>query len=257
MWAHVIATYDKSNELFDGSGYKAELYGGVLGTDAKLSNGTLIGGALTVGTGDIESRGAVIDTKNDATFYGLSLYAEHEIGELSLKGDVTYLKTENDIAGTFEGVNMGGSMDTDAISVGVRAEFTAYAGDVFSVKPHIGLRYTNYSFENYRGTEVDDVNVLETPVGVAFTGKVAAVGGWTVVPELDLSVVPQLGDREATVVNAGAGVDQRVLEGAVFNAKLGLGMQKDNFTFGANFQHGEGGFGRNNNAFQAYARWLF
>ena len=257
VWAHVIATYDKSNELFDGSGYKAELYGGVLGTDAKLSNGTLIGGALTVGTGDIESRGAVIDTKNDATFYGLSLYAEHEIGELSLKGDVTYLKTENDIAGTFEGVNMGGSMDTDAISVGVRAEFTAYAGDVFSVKPHIGLRYTNYSFENYRGTEVDDVNVLETPVGVAFTGKVAAVGGWTVVPELDLSVVPQLGDREATVVNAGAGVDQRVLEGAVFNAKLGLGMQKDNFTFGANFQHGEGGFGRNNNAFQAYARWLF
>lgn len=257
VWAQVIATYNKSDELFNGSGYKADLYGGVLGTDARLANGTLIGGALTVGTGDIESRGAQIGTENDATFYGLSLYAEHAIGELALKGDVTYLRTENDIAGTFEGIDMGGSMDTDAISVGVRAEFTAYAGDVFSVKPHLGIRYTNYSFDDYRGTEVDDVSVLETPVGVAFSGKVAAEGGWTVVPELDLTVVPQLGDKEATVVNAGAGVDQRVLEGAVFNAKFGLGLQKDNFSFGANFQHGEGGYGRNNNAFQAYARWLF
>lgn len=257
VWAHVIATYNRSDELFNGSGYKADLYGGVLGADARLSNGTLVGGALTVGTGDIESRGAVIGSKNDATFYGLSLYAEHEIGAMSVKGDVTYLRTENDIAGTFEGVNMGGSMDSDALSVGVRAEFAAYASDVFAVKPHIGLRYTNYSFDDYEGTEIDDINVIEAPVGVAFMGKVAAQGGWTVVPEFDLSVVPQLGDREATVVNAGAGVDQRVLEGALFNAKLGLGLTKDNFSFGANYQRGEGGYGRSNNAFQAYARWLF
>lgn len=258
VWAQVIATYNKSDELFsDASGYKADLYGGVLGTDVRLGNGTLIGGALTVGTGDIESRGAVIGTKNDATFYGLSVYAQHDIGLMSLKGDVTYLRTENDIAGTFEGVNMGGSMDSDAVSLGVRAEFAAYSGDTFEVKPHIGLRYTNYSFDDYNGTEIDDVNALEAPIGVAFSGKVQAKGGWTVVPELDLSVVPQLGDKEASVVNAGAAVDQRVLEGAVFNAKIGLGMQKDNFTFGANFQHGAGGFSRNNNAFQAFARWTF
>ena len=258
VWAQVIATYNKSDELFsDASGYKADLYGGVLGTDVRLGNGTLIGGALTVGTGDIESRGAVIGTKNDATFYGLSVYAQHDIGLMSLKGDVTYLRTENDIAGTFEGVNMGGSMDSDAVSLGVRAEFAAYSSDTFEVKPHIGLRYTNYSFDDYNGTEIDDVNALEAPIGVAFSGKVQAKGGWTVVPELDLSVVPQLGDKEASVVNAGAAVDQRVLEGAVFNAKIGLGMQKDNSTFGANFQHGAGGFSRNNNAFQAFARWTF
>lgn len=258
VWAQVIATYNKSDELFsDASGYKADLYGGVLGTDVRLGNGTLIGGALTVGTGDIESRGAVIGTKNDATFYGLSVYAQHDIGLMSLKGDVTYLRTENDIAGTFEGVNMGGSMDSDAVSLGVRAEFAAYSSDTFEVKPHIGLRYTNYSFDDYNGTEIDDVNALEAPIGVAFSGKVQAKGGWTVVPELDLSVVPQLGDKEASVVNAGAAVDQRVLEGAVFNAKIGLGIQKDNFTFGANFQHGAGGFSRNNNAFQAFARWTF
>lgn len=258
VWAQVIATYNKSDELFsDASGYKADLYGGVLGTDMRLGNGTLIGGALTVGTGDIESRGAVIGTKNDATFYGLSVYAQHDIGLMSLKGDVTYLRTENDIAGTFEGVNMGGSMDSDAVSLGVRAEFAAYSSDTFEVKPHIGLRYTNYSFDDYNGTEIDDVNALEAPIGVAFSGKVQAKGGWMVVPELDLSVVPQLGDKEASVVNAGAAVDQRVLEGAVFNAKIGLGMQKDNFTFGANFQHGAGGFSRNNNAFQAFARWTF
>ena len=152
---------------------------------------------------------------------------------------------------------MGGSMDSDAVSLGVRAEFAAYSSDTFEVKPHIGLRYTNYSFDDYNGTEIDDVNALEAPIGVAFSGKVQAKGGWTVVPELDLSVVPQLGDKEASVVNAGAAVDQRVLEGAVFNAKIGLGMQKDNFTFGANFQHGAGGFSRNNNAFQAFARWTF
>ena len=257
VWAHVIATFNKSDELFGGSGYSADLYGGVLGTDVVVGGNTLVGGALTVGSGDIESRGAVIGSKNDATFYGVSLYAEHNIGAMSVKGDVTYLKTENDISSTFNGVNMGGSMDTDAISVGIRAEFKAYESDTFEVKPHLGIRYTNYSFDNYRGTDIDDVNAIESPIGVAFSGKVAATGGWTVVPELDLSVVPQLGDKEASVVNAGAAVDQRVLEGAVFNAKIGLGMQKDNFTFGANFQHGAGGFSRNNNAFQAFARWTF
>ena len=257
VWAHVIATFNKSEDLFGGSGYSADLYGGVLGTDVVVGGNTLVGGALTVGNGDIESRGAVIDSKNDATFYGVSLYAEHNIGAMSVKGDVTYLKTENDISSTFNGVNMGGSMDTDAISVGIRAEFKAYESDSFEVKPHLGIRYTNYSFDNYRGTDIDDVNAIESPVGVAFSGKVKAEGGWTVVPELDLSVVPQLGDRKATVVNAGAGVDQTILEGAIFNAKLGLGLTKDNFSFGLNYQHGAGGFGRNNNAFQAHARWLF
>ena len=257
VWAHVIATFNKSDELFGGSGYSADLYGGVLGTDVVVGGNTLVGGALTVGNGDIESRGAVIDSKNDATFYGVSLYAEHNIGAMSVKGDVTYLKTENDISSTFNGVNMGGSMDTDAISVGIRAEFKAYESDSFEVKPHLGIRYTNYSFDNYRGTDIDDVNAIESPVGVAFSGKVKAEGGWTVVPELDLSVVPQLGDRKATVVNAGTGVDQTILEGAIFNAKLGLGLTKDNFSFGLNYQHGAGGFGRNNNAFQAHARWLF
>lgn len=257
VWAHVIATFNKSDKIFGGSGYSADLYGGVLGADAVLANGTMIGGALTVGNGDVESRGAVIDTKNDATFYGLSAYVEHNFGGLSVKGDVTYLRTENDIAANFEGVNMGGSMDSDAISVGVRTEFAAYSGEKFEVRPHFGLRYTNYSFDNYRGTDIDDINVIEAPIGVAFTGKIDAAGGWKVAPELDLSVVPQLGDREATVVNAGAGVDQDVLEGGVFNAKIGLGVQKDNFTFGMNYQRGEGGQGRSNNAFQAYARWTF
>ena len=257
VWAHVIATFNKSDELFGASGYSADLYGGVLGTDVKIGNDTLIGAALTVGTGDIKSRGAVIGTESDATFYGLSLYGEHALGALAVKGDVTYLRTESDITGTFEGVNMGGSLDSNAFSAGVRAEFKAYEGSFLSVTPHLGIRYTNYSFDDYEGTEIDDVNVIESPVGVAFSGKVIAEGGWTVVPELDLSVVPQLGDREATVVNAGVGVDQTVLEGALFNARIGLGIQKDNFAFGLNYQHGAGGYGRNNNAFQANARWLF
>ena len=257
VWAHVIATFNKSDELFGGSGYSADLYGGVLGTDVAIGGNTLVGGALTVGTGDIESRGAKIGNKNDATFYGLSLYAQHDIGAMSVKGDLTYLRTENKISGMYKGVDMGGEFDSDAISVGVRAEFKAYESDTFEVKPHLGIRYTNYSFDNYEGTDIDDINTIESPVGVAFSGKVKAEGGWTVVPELDLSVVPQLGDRKATVVNAGAGVDQTILEGAIFNAKLGLGLTKDNFSFGLNYQHGAGGFGRNNNAFQAHARWMF
>ena len=257
VWAHVIATFNKSDELFGGSGYSADLYGGVLGTDVAIGGNTLVGGALTVGTGDIESRGAKIGNKNDATFYGLSLYAQHDIGAMSVKGDLTYLRTENKISGMYKGVDMGGEFDSDAISVGVRAEFKAYESDTFEVKPHLGIRYTNYSFDNYEGTDIDDINTIESPVGVAFSGKVKAEGGWTVVPELDLSVVPQLGDRKATVVNAGTGVDQTILEGAIFNAKLGLGLTKDNFSFGLNYQHGAGGFGRNNNAFQAHARWLF
>ena len=257
-WVDVISSFNKSDTLFDGSGYKADLYGGVMGLDIPVGSAdTFIGGAITVGNGDIKSRGAVINTTTDATFYGASIYGQTTIGALAVKGDFTYLRTENDISAAFEGVNLGGDLNTNAYSVGVRAEFAAYSSDKFTVKPHMGLRYTNYSYGSFGSTDIDDVNTLESPIGVAFSGNVQANGGWTVVPELDLTVVPQLMDREATVVNHGVGVDQTILEGAIFNAKLGLGLQKDNFSFGASYMHGTGGEGRNDNAFQAYARWTF
>lgn len=138
--------------------------------------GSRIGAALTIGTGDIDSRGAQIKTQNDATFYGLSLYSKHDLDGLSLKGNPAC----SGVNGSYEGVEMGEKSDVDAFSAALR-----YADDC-------------------NGTEIRDVNAIEMPVGIAFEGRIVGVSGWIWVPEFDVSVVPRIGDDKAEVVNAGA-----------------------------------------------------
>lgn len=60
--------------------------------------------------------------------------------------------------------------------------------------------------------------------------------GWKVNPKLDLTVLPQLGDKRAEIINSGAKLKQDVLSSGVFNSTLGVEAQKGNWAVGVDYR---------------------
>ena len=253
VWADVIATYNSADELFGNSGYSADIYAGVLGADVGISNDWVAGVAFTIGQGDVEGEGDTMGIKNDADFYGVSLYTVKDLGQLRASADMGYLKVKNDIS---TNVNYGGKGDTDVLTVGGRLDMTVYQGESFDVTPHFGMRYANFSIDTMNGTSTDDINVIEAPIGVTVKGK-TTVDGWKVAPAVDVSVVPQFGDKKAKIWNSGVSYTQDVLDPALVRTSVGVTAQKDNFTFGLNYRLGVGANERQNHHFNATVRYQF
>lgn len=253
VWADVIATYNSADELFGNSGYSADIYAGVLGADVGISNDWVAGVAFTIGQGDVEGEGDTMGIKNDADFYGVSLYTVKNLGQLRASADMGYLKVKNDIS---TNVNYGGKGDTDVLTVGGRLDMTVYQGESFDVTPHFGMRYANFSVDTMNGTATDDINVIEAPIGVTVKGK-TTVDGWKVAPAVDVSVVPQFGDKKAKIWNSGVSYTQDVLDPALVRTSVGVTAEKDNFTFGLNYRLGVGANERQNHHFNATVRYQF
>ncbi len=254
VWADVLATRNKADNLFGHSGYAADLYAGVLGTDTWLTKDTLVGAAVTLGKADGEGKGATMRIDNDADFYGLFAYASHNLADnATVSGDIGYMNVDNEIK---TDVNYGGKGDTSVWTAGVRFDMKMYESKTLSVTPHVGLRYANFKMDTINQTATDDVHVLEAPFGVAVKGKVQAKG-WDLTPKFDISVVPQFADKKAEVWNSGAAFKQDVLDPALVNTTFGVSGTKGNMTFGVNYRMGVGGDERQNHSFVGNVRYTF
>lgn len=253
VWADVYYSSNAGKEIYGGQGYSADIYGGVIGVDYTAACGAKMGVALTVGTGDADSEKSVSKFGNDADFYGLSVYAGKNVGDTSLyvSADASYLWLDNDITGNVAGASAAESIDSSVFTIGLRADWAAYAGDVMSVTPHVGLRYTNIEVDSYRGLDTGAMDLVEMPVGVKVAGKFETAG-WKVTPAVDFTVVPQVGDKQVdTVVGAVDVIDN------LYNTTLGVSAEYGNFTFGLNYRYGFGNNDRKNNSVNANVRYMF
>ncbi len=253
VWADVYYSSNAGKEIYGGQGYSADIYGGVIGVDYTAACGAKMGAALTVGTGDADSEKSVSKFGNDADFYGLSVYAGKNVGDTSLyvSADASYLWLDNDITGNVAGASAAESIDSSVFTIGLRADWAAYAGDVMSVTPHVGIRYTNIDVDNYRGLDTGAMDVVEMPVGVKVAGNFETAG-WKVTPAVDFTVVPQVGDKQVdTVVGAVDVIDN------LYNTTLGVSAEYGNFTFGLNYRYGFGNNDRKNNSVNANVRYMF
>ena len=260
FWADVFATRNEAESLYGSSGYSADLYGGVFGADVALGNGKRIGAAVTVGTGDAESEGSALKVDNDADFVGVSLYGSHRLGDFNGKVDFGYMHTKSDLSATALSVKVGDEVAADAWTVGIGAEYLFNMGS-FDIVPHVGIRWTRLDVDGYTGafkTEDDTMDVFTAPIGVAFAGSFNA-GGWKLAPTLDLSIVPNFGDDEATSTvrwnNIKDEVKTQVVDDAPFRASLGLNAQTGDWTIGAAYDLGVGGDDRLDNMFTVKARY--
>lgn len=252
VWADVFYGSNESDSLYGDSGYSSDIYGGMLGVDFGFGEGARVGAALSIGSGDGDSEGSVSKYSTDSDFWGLSVYAGKDFGGLTFTGDMSYLWLDNDIGGSVAGASASESLDSTVFSLGVRADWKAYEGEVLQVVPHAGVRWASIDVDDYRGLSMDKMNVIEMPIGVTVKGVFETASGWQVAPEIDFTAAPQIGDTEVETIIG----DVDVIDN-VYNASIGVNAGTDAVRFGLSYKYGFGNDGRSNNTFNLKASYLF
>lgn len=252
VWADVFYGSNETDTLYGSSGYSSDIYGGMLGVDMAFGEGARVGAALSIGSGDADSEGSVSKYSSDADFWGLSLYAGKDVGGLTFTADMSYLWLDNDISGMVNGASASESIDSTVFTIGGRADWIAYEGDVMQVVPHVGIRWANIDVDDYRGLNMGSMDVFEMPVGVTVKGNFRTASGWTVTPAIDFTAAPQIGDTEVETIVG----DVDVIDN-VYNATIGVSAGNDTMRFGLDYKYGFGNEGRSNNTFNLKASYLF
>ena len=185
-------------------GVDIDLYGIALGGDYTLANGVRVGAFFNVGSGEADGNGQANGVSNDFDYYGVGLYAGYTVGQFSIVGDVSYSVVDSEVDASTAVGKITSSFDTDNLSVGVTGQYEFDFNGTL-VTPHVGLRYSALSVDDYRfkaanytqGGEasIDDANVFSIPVGVT-VAKEFAFDTWTVKPSLDVTVQGNFGDDE-------------------------------------------------------------
>ncbi len=227
VWADVFYASNEAKKLYGDQGYSADIYGGVFGFDTTFST--------------------------DTDFYGMSLYTGKNVGDTSLYvgADLSYLWFDNDIKGTVAGVKADDKVDGEVFTVDLRADWTAYAG-AFNVVPHAGVRYTSIDVDAFHGLDNGSVNVVELPIGVKVAGTFEPAAGWKLVPSVDFTVVPQVGDKEVSTLVG----DVDVIDN-LYNTTVGVEAVYGQYAFGLDAGYGFGTDDRQNATVKANFSYRF
>lgn len=202
IWAHYIHNKEDVDGMdfggVDGS-YEAQYNGIVVGSDLYKNGKTTAGVALSYADGNINGSNIASSTKNDAEYYGASLYGRIDNGDSAILGDISYMHSDNDITQNNSGHEITASADADAFSIGIRAE-QAYKAGAGKFVPYAGIRYMHLGagdYSNSLGMEynADDQNLWLLPVGVTYSAEVQS-GDWTVKPIAEVGYVWTMGDRD-------------------------------------------------------------
>ena len=257
------------------SGYDTNAFGFTFGADHAVAQNIRLGGAFSYLDGSADSDGHAVSGENDYETFGLQGYvAWNATDRVNLIGSLGWFHTSNDMtlkSPLFAGSKVTADADADALTFGIRAE-SAYDVAGFSVKPYAGLRAvymmnddytTNVNGEAAFGNDVDNTFTLQMPIGVAVEKAFETGSGWTVVPTVDVSVIPQFGDTDydTTVTGAGTGVSQTLnadMAGDVLGrAKLGLHAVKDKADFSVSYGFTGGDAGREDHSFTLGVSYRF
>lgn len=250
IWAHYIHNKEDIDGMnlggIDGN-YEAQYNGIVVGSDLYKNGKTTAGIALSYADGNITGSNSVSSTKNEAEYYGASLYGRIDNGNSAILGDISYMHSDNDITQTNMGQEITASADADAFSIGIRAE-QAYKAGAGKFVPYAGIRYMHLGagdYSNSLGMEynADDQNLWLLPVGVTYSAEVQS-GDWTVKPIAEVGYVWTMGDRDTDqTVSLNGAADTFGFETAdsgSFIGRLGIEAEKADVTYGLSYEYQKG-----------------
>ena len=250
IWAHYIHNKEDIDGMnlggIDGN-YEAQYNGIVVGSDLYKNGKTTAGIALSYADGNINGSNSVSSTKNEAEYYGASLYGRIDNGNSAILGDISYMHSDNDITQTNMGQEITASADADAFSIGIRAE-QAYEAGAGKFVPYAGIRYMHLGagdYSNSLGMEynADDQNLWLLPVGVTYSAEVQS-GDWTVKPIAEVGYVWTMGDRDTdqTVSLNGASdtFGFETADSGSFIGRLGIEAEKADVTYGLSYEYQKG-----------------
>ena len=250
IWAHYIHNKEDIDGMdfggVDGS-YEAQYNGIVIGSDLYKNGKTTAGIALSYADGNINGSNFASSTKNEAEYYGASLYGRIDNGDSAILGDISYMHSDNDITQNNSGHEITASADADAFSIGIRAE-QAYKAGAGKFVPYAGIRYMHLGagdYSNSLGMEynADDQNLWLLPVGVTYSAEVQS-GDWTVKPIAEVGYVWTMGDRDTdqTVSLNGASdtFGFETADSGSFVGRLGIEAEKADVTYGLSYEYQKG-----------------
>ena len=250
IWAHYIHNKEDIDGMdfggVDGS-YEAQYNGIVVGSDLYKNGKTTAGIALSYADGNINGSNIASSTKNEAEYYGASLYGRIDNGDSAILGDISYMHSDNDITQNNSGHEITASADADAFSIGIRAE-QAYEAGAGKFVPYAGIRYMHLGTGNYDNSlgmeyNADDQNLWLLPVGVTYSAEVQS-GDWTVKPIAEVGYVWTMGDRDTdqTVSLNGASdtFGFETADSGSFIGRLGIEAEKADVTYGLSYEYQKG-----------------
>ena len=250
IWAHYIHNKEDVDGMdlggIEGS-YDAQYNGIVVGSDLYKNGKVTAGIALSYADGNINGSNIASSTKNDAEYYGASLYGRIDNGDSAILGDISYMHSDNDITQNNSGHEITASADADAFSIGIRAE-QAYKAGAGKFVPYAGIRYMHLGagdYSNSLGMEynADDQNLWLLPVGVTYSAEVQS-GDWTVKPIAEVGYVWTMGDRDTdqTVSLNGASdtFGFETADSGSFIGRLGIEAEKADVTYGLSYEYQKG-----------------
>ena len=250
LWAHFIHSKENVRGLGlanMGASYDAQFNGVVVGSDFYKKGNATVGAALTYMDGSFSGNTEAAHTKNDVDYYGLALYGRVEQGPMTYLGDISYLHESNDLKQHNSGSTITGSTDSDAYSIGVRAERGIGLG-MGTLTPFAGLRYAHLGTDAYTDSigvrhDSDDANVWMFPLGLRYSADIKN-GTWTIRPMAEASYVWTFGDRDGTdKVSLGGASDAfgfDIADAGSWYGRLGVQAAKGNFTYGVAYQYQHG-----------------
>lgn len=247
LWADYIHTRESVDGLslakMDAD-YEGSYNTFIVGHDFYAKDNLVLGAAVSYGTGKISSRNNAISTKNDAKYYGASVYGRKINGKTAYLADISYLRGDNDITQMQAGSAVTGSPNVDALSFGIKAE-QQFATDYGTLIPYAGVRYMHLAqgaYTNSKGFayDQDNQNLFLIPVGVKLTGQ-RDFRGWSVKPMAEVGVIINTGDKDTdgtvTVDGTTDAVNYTIVNGTSLIGKLGVQAEKNAITLGVAYEY--------------------
>ena len=250
VWVQPVFSRQSSSSLDAGNteyGIKTNLRGGVAGLDVTLSDNFVQGAAITVGSGNSSSKN-IKSVSGDFDYYGFNLYGAYVNDALKLSYDLGYTKVSNDTTAYNSLGKFTSDIDTKVFTLGIKGAYT-FNTSVMDITPHLGVRYAKYDSDDYTATsglysvnnEGASSSLVSFPVGVSFS-KDISLSSWTVVPTVNLEVIPVTGDKDVDTKSAFDGVvtsvNTKLHDGINYSTFVGLdALYGENFSLGINYNY--------------------
>ena len=252
LWVDVTGERYESDKLDNNGSFRADAGYAMFGGDVQVADGLTAGLALQYG--DATVRSDVASIKNEINSYGLTAYVGQTFGAAKVVGEISWLRTENDITSSQTALNQ--SLDTNVYSAGLRAQYELTAG-AFKFIPSIGLRVSHLETDDMTigaiNASTSDLTYVQMPIALRITGAEVNASGWTFAPSFKIAYVPTFGDKDIKFY----GASQNVLDMSPVQADFGLRAVNGNLMFNADMMIGGGEYGTSSVGGKVGVKYVF
>lgn len=236
------------------TGSDVDIYGASLGYDYGVTDFARVGVMVQAGGGSTKGKQAATGVKNDISFFGAGVYAGFKpLTNLNVAADLTYNRYDNSMTidtGLKSYQSLSADFNASTLSVGVNTSYDVVVDEATKISPHVGLRYTNYSFDNFdvkhkdsviAKNSADNLGVVSIPVGVSINRDIQ-VNDWKVSPSADISITANAGGTKLKngftfVKGMDSQAKTEVLDSVVYGVGVGVGASNGNFNVGVGLNY--------------------